>query len=320
MIFRTVKNRNNPYFQLNRTACNDERLSYKAVGIHTYLMSKPDNWTCNEDELAARHTDGKAAVRSGIRELLAHGYMVRVQVRKDKKIIDWRLDVYETPELNPYLDPAGEPKTVTIDLDNLESAKCLDSENHNLGKDQDCENQDVGNRNLGELDCENQDVGKQDVGNRTHKENRSIVKTDQNDTDANASGAVGAGLTSPAENRSSLSDQFQALLAELKTTKNRSAKLWEIYTLCFGRHEEMPSYGRLGKVATQVGGAGRLAQLFWELSARPPTGDVLSYIQKTHAKKGRESHGTSNNAGAGWQPYHSDQIITTVDINRDVPF
>ena len=40
-----------------------------------------------------------------------------------------------------------------------------------------------------------------------------------------------------------------------------------------------PAYGYLGKVAKQVGGAGRLADLLWQHSTRPPTGDLLAYIR-----------------------------------------
>jgi len=78
-----------------------------------------------------------------------------------------------------------------------------------------------------------------------------------------------------------LADQFHTLLAELKTSNNKQAKLHEIYVLCFGG-SDVPEFGYLGKVATQVGGAGRLAELFWQYSAKPPTGDVLAYIVKSH--------------------------------------
>ena len=68
-IIRVKHNKENPYFMLNRAAVNDDRLSFKAVGILTYLLSKPDNWVVREDDLAARHTEGTHAVRSGLKEL-----------------------------------------------------------------------------------------------------------------------------------------------------------------------------------------------------------------------------------------------------------
>ncbi len=106
MIFRTVHNRENPYFQLNRAAVNDERLSYKAIGIHAYLMSKPDNWEANEADIISRHTEGREAVRSGVKELLDLGYMHRSRIIDEHgKVIKWVLDVYESPELNPHTYP-----------------------------------------------------------------------------------------------------------------------------------------------------------------------------------------------------------------------
>lgn len=97
-IIRTRHDKNNPYFMLNRFAAEDERLSFKAVGIHTYLMSKPDNWTVQEADLANRHADGATAVRSGLKELKDKGYIKIVKVTGEGgRITEWETHVYETP-------------------------------------------------------------------------------------------------------------------------------------------------------------------------------------------------------------------------------
>lgn len=80
-----------------------------------------------------------------------------------------------------------------------------------------------------------------------------------------------------AERELSLSEKFQALNMELKTTKNQPAVLRNIYTLCFGENGA-PNYGYIGKASKRVGGPGRLAQLMFELIPRPPAGDILAYI------------------------------------------
>ncbi len=87
-----------------------------------------------------------------------------------------------------------------------------------------------------------------------------------------------------------LAEQFHTLLGELKTTDNKTAKLREVYVLCFG-NADTPDFGYLGKTAREVGGAGRLAELFWQYSAKPPTGDVLAYIKKAHTQKGEDKGG-----------------------------
>lgn len=109
MIIRTVKNRDNPYYLKNRTAPNDPRLTWKAKGVHDYLMSKPDHWEAVIKELVTASADGEATVRSAINELIEFGYMHRAREINDLgRVIRWRLDAYEAPEMNPYF-VANEP-------------------------------------------------------------------------------------------------------------------------------------------------------------------------------------------------------------------
>lgn len=128
MIFRTVKNKDNPYFQMNKSSVNNPELSFKAVGIHAYLMSKPNNWEANEADLIKAHADGRDSVRAGIAELIKHGYMHRVRQTDERGVIvKWCLDTYESPELNPYFNPqsgnpeVGNPEVVNPIVDYPES-------------------------------------------------------------------------------------------------------------------------------------------------------------------------------------------------------
>lgn len=142
MIVRTVKNKDNPYFQLNRTAVDDGRLSYKAIGVHAYLMSKPDDWQVHERDLVNRHQDGQAAVRAGLAELISFGYMVRVQVRgAGERVSGWRIDVYESPDLNPYYSLGVSPEFVIErpHLENRNVDNSPDCENHNVDTIPDCD-------------------------------------------------------------------------------------------------------------------------------------------------------------------------------------
>ncbi len=103
MIVRTKKSKENPYYMKNRTAPNDPRLTWKAKGIHDYLMSKPDNWQANITELTNASADGADAVRAGVNELIKFGYMARVRIiDKAGKILAWELQTYESPDLNPH--------------------------------------------------------------------------------------------------------------------------------------------------------------------------------------------------------------------------
>lgn len=101
MIHRMIHNKDNPYFQMNRAALVDKRLSWKAVGLLTYLISKPDQWVIRESDLISQHTDGRDAVRSGMRELREAGYISKVLVRDaQNRFSHWEAHIYESPELS----------------------------------------------------------------------------------------------------------------------------------------------------------------------------------------------------------------------------
>jgi hypothetical protein len=53
----------------------DQRLSYRAVGLLCYLLSKPNDWTVRSSELSASHTEGRDAVLATLKELREYGYI-----------------------------------------------------------------------------------------------------------------------------------------------------------------------------------------------------------------------------------------------------
>jgi uncharacterized phage protein (TIGR02220 family) len=97
-IYRVEKNKN--YVVLNRTALNDERLSWKAKGIIAYMLSMPDDWKFYIEEIASHAKDGVDSLRSGIKELSKYGYVKRFPIRDEKtqKIIEWETVIYESPQ------------------------------------------------------------------------------------------------------------------------------------------------------------------------------------------------------------------------------
>lgn len=79
MIVRVAKRRR--FTVIDNTAIEDERLSFRALGLLTYLLSKPDEWKANVAHLCERHVEGREAVRSALRDLESLGYVVRRWVR-----------------------------------------------------------------------------------------------------------------------------------------------------------------------------------------------------------------------------------------------
>jgi hypothetical protein len=166
-IFRTTKDKNNPYVMINKIGMEDKRLSWKARGILAYLLSKPDNWKVNLEHLQKQAPDGKTSLRSGIDELKKYGYLIRVAIRKNKKIEKWQFWVNETPISNPV------EKQIHVDAEVLEE---FDKQDRSLylyteeGKFLDntllTENRKVGKTLGTSLLTENLKVGNQDVGNQ----------------------------------------------------------------------------------------------------------------------------------------------------------
>jgi len=53
----------------------DDRISYRALGLLTFLLSKPDGWETDSDRLSAGRKEGRDAIRSAMNELKAAGYL-----------------------------------------------------------------------------------------------------------------------------------------------------------------------------------------------------------------------------------------------------
>ncbi len=97
-IIRAAKNSDNPYFLTLRSAIQDTKLSLKATGLLSLLLSFPDEWVIYVKDLANRKTDGKTAIRSGLRELESVGYLEKIERRgEDGRYQGLDYMVYENP-------------------------------------------------------------------------------------------------------------------------------------------------------------------------------------------------------------------------------
>lgn len=96
-IFRVMKNKDNPYVMVDRRPIDNPKLSYKAKGILTYLLSRPDGWEVNVPDLVNHGIDGPAAIRTGLKELGAAGHIKYNPHREGGYIKKWVIEVYEVP-------------------------------------------------------------------------------------------------------------------------------------------------------------------------------------------------------------------------------
>ena len=84
---------------LDKTCSIDNKLSWKAKGLHTYLMGLPDGWVVSIVDLAQRSRDGHDSTLAGIKELIQAGYLKLTQARQDNgRFSKGDYIVYETPQ------------------------------------------------------------------------------------------------------------------------------------------------------------------------------------------------------------------------------
>ena len=96
MIIRT-ENRNR-YTIISNELLNDANISDKARGLLARLLSKPDNWNLNINQLAKTGKTGQTTIRSSIAELERAGYIHRRTTRNNTgRITGTEYMVYECP-------------------------------------------------------------------------------------------------------------------------------------------------------------------------------------------------------------------------------
>lgn len=94
-IVRVNKTQN--YTVMSNTHLKDDRLSWKAKGIHSYILSLPDDWKVILEHLKTVSTDGRDSTTAGIKELYKYRYWQKYPVYQDGKIVEWITEVYEEP-------------------------------------------------------------------------------------------------------------------------------------------------------------------------------------------------------------------------------
>ena len=78
-VFRIEKTRDYPV--MSNYHLRDMSLSLKAKGLLSLMLSLPENWDYTMKGLARICKDGIDSISGGIRELEAHGYLIRARVR-----------------------------------------------------------------------------------------------------------------------------------------------------------------------------------------------------------------------------------------------
>ena len=112
--FKVEKTKN--YTTMSNRHFQDKRLSYKAKGLLSLMLSLPEEWDYSVQGLMKLSRDGKESVMSGINELEDCGYLIRTQEKDESgRFTGYDYAVYEHPfSENPSAEKPLEENPPTV--------------------------------------------------------------------------------------------------------------------------------------------------------------------------------------------------------------
>ena len=93
------RNKTQQFTVVAQSLIRDDRLALKDLGLLVRLLSLPDNWEFNERGLySIFEQDGKASIRTGLKNLERLGYLKRVQKHENGRFTNIEWSIYDTPQ------------------------------------------------------------------------------------------------------------------------------------------------------------------------------------------------------------------------------
>ena len=124
-VFRIERTRD--YTVMSNHHLRNEKLSLKAKGLLSMMLSLPDDWNYTTRGLAKICKEGVDAIGGALRELERAGYIVRHQMRdRQGRISDTEYVIYEQPQpKNPDTPQPDtpQPDTAAPDTENPDMVK-----------------------------------------------------------------------------------------------------------------------------------------------------------------------------------------------------
>ena len=98
-IYRAEKNKD--YTIMSNAHLKDTRLSLKAKGLLSYMLSLPNDWKFSTRGLISHCREGADALRVALKELEAAGYLRRTRIRSGNgSFAEEEWEIHEIPEGN----------------------------------------------------------------------------------------------------------------------------------------------------------------------------------------------------------------------------
>ena len=155
------------------------------------MLSCPDGWDVNVNDLVHQSTDGKCAIYSALKELTEYGYYKKIAIRDEKsRIIRWESTVSELPMDELAQDEHVENENSNITTDYEYNEKITHNKDAAVDVEKAIHNHNDNNIEIAhpddKLNClnadfpyfENQKVGKTEIENREDNKKQNIAKND----------------------------------------------------------------------------------------------------------------------------------------------
>lgn len=131
MAIVKIKKKENPYVQIDKQGIEDNRLSWGATGLLTYLVGRPDNWEISISHLSKVKTNKESATRNALNELREFQYCHFFRIKYKGKNIDSTYLIFETPTDPEYaLSLIDVEDDYTISYEPIKSISNRDTQPH----------------------------------------------------------------------------------------------------------------------------------------------------------------------------------------------
>ncbi|MFA6358664.1 MAG: hypothetical protein WCY09_08435 [Candidatus Omnitrophota bacterium] len=104
-MIHKFKRHTRSYLVLSKDCLEDKAISWRAKGLHSYLISLPEDWNINLTDLIERSTDGRVSTENAVNELISKGYMTRVQFRENGRLAKVHYEAFESSTQNTIWNP-----------------------------------------------------------------------------------------------------------------------------------------------------------------------------------------------------------------------
>lgn len=107
VVHQTHRDRN--FKKISCASLDDTRLSYRAKGLHVYLITRPKDWSYHRCHLERVSTDGAHAVNVAVRELQNAGYLKLSQAHQVSgrfREVHWEISEVSRPDWLSSAEPA----------------------------------------------------------------------------------------------------------------------------------------------------------------------------------------------------------------------